>query len=73
MNESQPEPGAASAGQAGTAQPVACAWCGSVPPGGSPPITWASSVEAGVTRWFCETCARENLRSIEGKLDSAWW
>lgn len=70
---SESEPGTASAGRAGRGQPVACAWCGTLAPEVAPPITWTSSVETGVTRWFCETCARENLRSIEGKLDSAWW
>jgi len=23
--------------------------------------------------WTCDTCSRTHLRSIEGKLDSAWW
>jgi hypothetical protein len=30
-------------------------------------------MENGVRRYYCETCARENLRAIEGRLDSAWW
>lgn len=38
-----------------------------------PPLTWTHSVENGVRRSFCETCSRENLRSIEGRLDSDWW
>ncbi|KPI25870.1 hypothetical protein OV320_7345 [Actinobacteria bacterium OV320] len=38
-----------------------------------PPVTWTCSVENGVRRYFCEACARENLRAIEGRLDSEWW
>ena len=37
------------------------------------PLSWVVSVEAGRTRTYCETCAREHLRSIEAKLDSEWW
>jgi hypothetical protein len=37
------------------------------------PLGWVVSVEAGRTRTYCETCAREYLRSIEAKLDSEWW
>lgn len=24
-------------------------------------------------RIYCDTCSREHLRAIEGKLDSGWW
>ncbi|MEU0689465.1 hypothetical protein ABZ350_21390 [Streptomyces uncialis] len=37
------------------------------------PLTWTCSVENGVHRYFCDRCARENLRAIEGRLDSPWW
>jgi hypothetical protein len=37
------------------------------------PVTGSASVEGGRRLWTCERCAREHLRSIEGKLDSAWW
>ena len=40
---------------------------------GTVPLGWVVSIEAGRTRTFCETCAREHLRSIEAKLDSDWW
>jgi hypothetical protein len=30
-------------------------------------------VENGRRVYFCDHCAREHLRSIEGRLDSAWW
>lgn len=53
---------------------VTCSLCGATyPDGNQPPLTWTSSVERGQQRWFCERCSRENLRSIESKLDSDWW
>jgi hypothetical protein len=36
-------------------------------------MTWMTSVENGRQQDYCDTCAREHLRAIEGKLDSAWW
>jgi hypothetical protein len=30
-------------------------------------------MENGVRRFFCDACSRENLRAIEGRLDSSWW
>jgi hypothetical protein len=47
--------------------------CGARAEGDTPPLTWVTSVERGQRRVFCESCARENLRNIEGKLDSEWW
>ncbi|MDF3289509.1 MULTISPECIES: hypothetical protein [Streptomyces] len=52
-------------------EPVACARCGTAAE--SLPITWTCSVEGGVRRYFCDECARANIRGIEGRLDSAWW
>lgn len=52
---------------------VTCDFCGAVAPGDAPPLSWASSVENGRSRYFCERCSRENLRAIESKLDSEWW
>jgi hypothetical protein len=53
---------------------VACDFCGVSPPDEDDiPLTWVVSVEAGVTKTYCERCAREHLRSIEAKLDSQWW
>ncbi|MCF3134707.1 hypothetical protein [Streptomyces olivochromogenes] len=51
---------------------LVCARCGA-PADGPPPTTWTCSVENGVRQYFCDRCSRENLRSIEGRLDSAWW
>ncbi|WP_432054282.1 hypothetical protein [Streptomyces sp. bgisy022] len=50
---------------------LVCARCGTVAE--APPATWTLSVEAGVRRYYCEVCARENLRAIEGRLDAEWW
>ncbi len=37
------------------------------------PLTWSTAVE-GERRWtYCDRCSRENLRSIESKLDPEWW
>lgn len=48
-----------------------CALCGTVREG--LPLTWTCSVENGTRQYFCDTCARVHLRSIEGRLDSTWW
>lgn len=54
------------------AAPVACARCGRQV--SSPaPLTWSSSRDERGARWVCDTCTRENVRAIEGKLDDAWW
>ncbi|MEU6079449.1 hypothetical protein [Streptomyces sp. NPDC047108] len=52
---------------------VVCARCGDVAPEPTPPVTWTCSVENGSRVYFCEHCARDNIRSIEGRLDSSWW
>jgi len=36
-------------------------------------LTRVLGVEHGRQIWTCDRCSRENLRSIEGKLDSPWW
>ncbi|MFG2119533.1 hypothetical protein [Streptomyces sp. NPDC048710] len=53
-------------------RPLVCARCGT-PAGGSQPTTWTCSVENGIRQYFCDVCSRENLRAIEGRLDSSWW
>jgi hypothetical protein len=55
------------------ATPVICATCGAVAASDPPPLTWSAGIERGRRLWACERCMRENIRSIEGKLDSAWW
>ncbi|WP_256107337.1 hypothetical protein [Streptomyces sp. ODS05-4] len=50
---------------------VVCHRCGATADG--PATAWTCSVENGRRRYFCDRCARDNLRSIESRLDSAWW
>ncbi|MFI0515542.1 hypothetical protein ACH3Y9_38280 [Streptomyces sp. WSLK1-5] len=52
-------------------RPLVCARCGTRAEDLRP--TWTFSVENGVRQYFCDTCSRENLRAIEGRLDSDWW
>ena len=53
---------------------LVCATCGCMPADESAArLTWALGVENGRWVWTCDRCSREHLRSIEGKLDSAWW
>ncbi len=55
---------------------VSCSRCGAVSDG-PPPLTWSTAVddrgESRVTLHYCDRCSRENVRSIEGRLDEAWW
>jgi hypothetical protein len=59
-----------------------CSWCGAVED--PPPTTWSLAPTERATEgradgptkgiaWLCEKCTRDNLRSIEGRLDSDWW
>ena len=34
---------------------------------------YVTKLENGRDVWTCDVCSRRHLRSIEGKLDSAWW
>jgi hypothetical protein len=56
---------------------MVCATCGARPrdeaEAAAARLTWARGVESGREVWTCEQCSRRHLRSIEGKLDSAWW
>ncbi len=36
-------------------------------------LTWTRSVDGGEVTWYCERCSRENVRSIEAKLDEQYW
>ena len=36
-------------------------------------LSWVASHERGREVRYCPRCARDNLRSIEGKLDSEYW
>ena len=37
------------------------------------PLTWTTAMERGRLVYYCDVCSRENLRAIEGKLDSEYW
>ncbi|GAA6524497.1 hypothetical protein [Intrasporangium sp. DVR] len=53
-----------------------CSSCGATPgpdEQAAARLTWSRSVEHGRTLWTCERCSRDNLRSIESKLDPVWW
>ncbi|MFD5076331.1 hypothetical protein [Streptomyces sp. NPDC058371] len=50
---------------------IVCARCGI--PAEDTQLTWTCSVENGTRHYFCDGCARANLRAIEGRLDSSWW
>ncbi|MFC9757041.1 hypothetical protein [Streptomyces sp. NPDC056921] len=52
---------------------VTCALCGTSADGDTAPPTWICSVENSRRQYFCEECARTNIRAIESRLDSAWW
>ena len=50
---------------------VTCAFCGATVE--EAPLTWTTAMEGGRLVYYCDVCSRENLRSIEGKLDSEYW
>ena len=54
----------------------ACGTCGSSPEQEEQALarlTWTRGTENGRVVWTCPTCTRAHARSIEGKLDPAWW
>lgn len=53
-------------------EPAYCAVCARLAPEGAP-ATWSMQQSGRGLQMLCDTCTRENLRSIEGKLDEAWW
>lgn len=54
--------------------PLVCSTCGAKPVAEDEArLTWSRGVEAGRTQWSCDRCSREYVRSIESKLDPAWW
>ena len=50
-----------------------CDFCGRQEEDESTTLTWTTAVENGRRRTFCDTCSRDHLRAMEGKLDSEWW
>lgn len=37
------------------------------------PLEWVTSRSGEREEVYCTTCARQNLRAIEGRLDQEWW
>lgn len=74
MTEKKPartdDPGASERPE--TTETTVCSGCGAVA-NGDDALTWLCSVENGARRYFCDTCSRTHLRSVEGRLDSTWW
>lgn len=79
-------PGSSQDGEAGRPEPLpapsaasvpVCATCGTSPADDESTaqarLTWSRGTENGREVWTCDPCSRRHLRSIEGKLDSAWW
>lgn len=52
---------------------MTCDFCGRQESDEAKTLTWTTSMENGRQRIYCDTCSRQFLRSIEGKLDSEWW
>ena len=51
-----------------------CSTCGrEAPDEGAALLTWSRAIEHDRPVWMCDVCSRAYLRSIEGKLDPAWW
>lgn len=50
-----------------------CDHCGATESDAAALLTWSTAREDGRQKWFCAACSRRHLRSMEGKLDSAWW
>ena len=58
----------------GTETTIVCATCGRrAESQADARLRWSRSVTNGRVEWTCETCSRDNVRSIESKLDPAWW
>lgn len=53
--------------------PRTCDWCGRQETDLVRNLTWTTAVEDGRPRVYCDTCSRDHLRSMEGKLDSDLW
>ncbi|MEN3271639.1 MAG: hypothetical protein V7636_400 [Actinomycetota bacterium] len=49
-----------------------CGTSGDAPEDGMPADWSLDMTDRGVT-YLCRTCTRDNVRSIEAKLDQEWW
>ena len=57
---------------AGDATP-ACTVCGTRSAPEESRLAWSLQVGARGEQWLCPACTRAHVRSIEGRLDEAWW
>jgi hypothetical protein len=54
--------------------PKACSMCGTPVTGDADiPLGWSLSTSERGRVLTCPQCVRDNVRSIEAKLDEAWW
>ena len=53
-------------------EPAYCAVCGRLGADGVP-ATWSMQHTERGLQVLCDECTRSNIRSIEGRLDEAWW
>jgi transposase len=49
-----------------------CSACGTTVEG-DPPLTWSTSTGPRGRTVVCDRCTRDNVRSIEAKLEQEWW
>jgi DNA-directed RNA polymerase subunit RPC12/RpoP len=69
----------AAGGTIGAVTVLVCARCGrsldseADEQSGLTALAWVHSHERGRDLFYCPACSRENLRSIEGKLDAEFW
>lgn len=54
---------------------VYCSRCGTTTQvsRGGVPLGWSVAFTGGRLEYICPTCARANIRAIEGKLPEEWW
>lgn len=50
-----------------------CGVCGRTPTDEAEALAWTFDAGGGRESWFCPTCSRDNVRSIEAKLEQEWW
>jgi hypothetical protein len=60
-------------GYLGQVSTLVCDLCGRSATEAEAGPTWTVSVENGRRRRYCESCSREHLRSMEGRLDSEYF
>lgn len=55
-------------------RPLVCGTCGAIPASEEEArLSWSRGIDGGRAQWTCDRCSREHVRSIESKLDPAWW